>query len=47
MDFWPHMQALFPTLDCKHGSAVETVNLLMRLLKEKREECDLLARQQP
>ncbi|MBA0216771.1 ORF6N domain-containing protein [Pectobacterium brasiliense] len=46
-DFWPHMQALFPTLDCKHGSAVETVNLLMRLLKEKRAECDLLVKQQP
>ncbi|WP_247681355.1 ORF6N domain-containing protein [Pectobacterium versatile] len=46
-DFWPHIQALFPTLDCKYSSAVDTVNLLMRLLKEKREECDLLARQQP
>lgn len=45
MDFWPHMQALFPTLDCKHGSAVNTVNLLMRLLKDKRAECDELSKQ--
>ncbi|MFW5403031.1 ORF6N domain-containing protein [Pectobacterium carotovorum] len=45
MDFWPHMQALFPTLDCKHGSAVNTVNLLMRLLKDKRAECDALSKQ--
>ncbi|WP_225182334.1 ORF6N domain-containing protein [Pectobacterium aroidearum] len=45
MDFWPHMQALFPTLDCKHGSAVDTVNLLMRLLKDKRAECDELSKQ--
>ncbi|WP_409306162.1 ORF6N domain-containing protein [Pectobacterium sp. B1J-3] len=46
MDFWPHMQALFPTLDCKHGSAVNTVNLLMRLLKDKRAECEELAKLQ-
>ncbi|MBA0216753.1 ORF6N domain-containing protein [Pectobacterium brasiliense] len=46
MDFWPHMQALFPTLDCKHGSAVNTVNLLMRLLKDKRAEADELAKLQ-
>ena len=45
MDFWPHMQALFPTLDCKHGSAVNTVNLLMRLLKDKRAEADELSKQ--
>ncbi|UMO86150.1 ORF6N domain-containing protein [Pectobacterium sp. PL64] len=45
MDFWPHMQALFPTLDCKHGSAVNTVNLLMRLLKDKRAECEELSKQ--
>ncbi|MFJ5358994.1 ORF6N domain-containing protein [Pectobacterium sp. CHL-2024] len=45
IDFWPHMQALFPTLDCKHGSAVNTVNLLMRLLKDKRAECDELSKQ--
>ncbi|MFP9470043.1 ORF6N domain-containing protein [Pectobacterium brasiliense] len=44
-DFWPHMQALFPTLDCKHGSAINTVNLLMRLLKDKRAECEELSKQ--
>lgn len=44
-DFWPHMQTLFPTLDCKHGSAVNTVTLLMRLLKDKRAECDELSKQ--
>lgn len=41
-DFWPHIQKLFPMLDREYGSAVDTVNLLMRLLKDKRDECENL-----
>ncbi|WP_264291648.1 KilA-N domain-containing protein [Pectobacterium aquaticum] len=46
MDFWPHIQKLFPMLDREYGSAVDTINLLMRLLKEKRAECEELAKPQ-
>ncbi|RRO01872.1 ORF6N domain-containing protein [Pectobacterium aquaticum] len=44
-DFWPHIQKLFPMLDREYGSAVDTVNLLMRLLKDKRAECEELSKQ--
>ncbi|MFJ5341508.1 ORF6N domain-containing protein [Pectobacterium carotovorum] len=44
-DFWPHIQKLFPMLDREYGSAVNTVNLLMRLLKDKRAECEELSKQ--
>ncbi|WP_226373405.1 MULTISPECIES: ORF6N domain-containing protein [Pectobacterium] len=42
-DFWPHIQKLFPMLDREYSSAIDTINLLMRLLKEKRSECGLLS----
>ncbi|MEH0875621.1 hypothetical protein QM999_13085 [Pectobacterium cacticida] len=44
-DFWPHIQKLFPMLDREYGSAVDTINLLMRLLKDKRAEADELSKQ--
>ncbi|WP_235204969.1 ORF6N domain-containing protein [Pectobacterium brasiliense] len=42
-DFWPHIQKLFPMLNHEYSSAIDTINLLMQLLKEKRSECGLLS----